>query len=693
MVVQFIKFCCAVLFLVLSSCNTDPSSPDTDRGTIAINDSISRWIRTGNDPILSSVTRLKLINKAAEAVQNVSNDSLKTIYLSGLSFGYFRLNDSLNFRKANKSILSIAATIPDSNALAEANWDLAVFFNTRNIMDSAYYHFGKAQELFKATGNSAFSGQLLYNMAVVQNDIKDYTGAEITAILAIEVLKPLKETDQALYSCYSTLGVVAKNLKEYDKAIEYHQRALGYLQNSAYKAQLVPSTLNNLGVVYLEKEEYDEAEIYFQKVLDIDSLYTNNTQLYAKATNNLGLCRLKSNPDSDPSGLFERAIKIQDSIRDLSEISRSLHSLAEYHLSNMDTVTALAKAGLAKDYAAMSNNNARLLETLQFLARLDKNKAQTYIHEYINLDDSLQQEERQIRNKFARIRFETDEFIAQNELLARQRQLWIGIAAGLLLLAVSAFVIINQRVQNQKLRYRQQQQEANQEIFNLMLSQKQKIEEGKQAEQKRISEELHDGVLGEMNGIRMVLLGLNRKTDDEAISVRSQAIEKLQVIQEEIRTISHELSDAAYQKFHNFMHSIQDIIKTIEASSDAHLVMDYDQHTDWDHLNADVKINLYRIVQECLMNCIKHARAKNISINFEASDEEIFITLADDGTGFDTTKSKKGIGHKNISSRIDKLNGSWNIDSRIGKGTQVFIRIPYKIVPGNAQVEEAINVF
>ncbi len=693
MVFQFLKICCAILFLVLASCNADPASPGNTTGNIDNNDSIDRWIRTGNDPLLSSVTRLKLINKAADAVRNVSNDSLKTIYLSGLSFGYFRLNDSLNFRKVNKSILSVAAKIADSNALAEANWDLAVFFNTRNVMDSAYYHFGKAQEIFKAMGNSSFSGQLLYNMAVVQNDIKDYTGAEITAIMAIEVLKPLKETDQALYSCYSTLGVVAKNLKEYDKAIEYHQRALGYLQNSAYKAQLVPSTLNNLGVVYLEQGEFDEAEIYFQKVLDIDSLYSFNTQLYAKAINNLGLCRLKSDSKSDPSVLFERAIKIQDSIQDVSEISRSLHSLAEYHLSNMDTVAALSKAGLAKDYASRSNNNARLLETLHFLARLDKENAQTYIHDYINLDDSLQQEERQIRNKFARIRFETDEFIEQNELLARQRQLWIGIAAGLLLLAISVFVIVNQRVQNQKLRYRQQQQEANQEIFNLMLSQKQKIEEGKQSEQKRISEELHDGVLGEMNGIRMVLLALNRKTDDEALSVRAQAIEKLQIIQEEIRTISHELSDSAYQKFHNFMHSIQDIIKTIEASSDAHLLMDYDQYTDWDHLNADVKINLYRIVQECLMNCIKHAQAKNISINFEASDDEIYITLIDDGTGFDTSKAKKGIGHKNISSRIKKLNGSWNIESQIGEGTQVFIRIPYKIIPGNAQVEEAITVF
>jgi signal transduction histidine kinase len=255
--------------------------------------------------------------------------------------------------------------------------------------------------------------------------------------------------------------------------------------------------------------------------------------------------------------------------------------------------------------------------------------------------------------------------------------MWIGIAASVLLLALALFIIINQRVQNQKLRFRQQQQESNQEIFNLMLAQKQKVEEGKQSVQRRISEELHDGVLGQMNGIRMVLLGLNKKTEDDAVDMRSKAIEKLQTVQEEIRTISHQLSDAAYQKFHNFMHSIDDLIKSVEITADAAITYHYEEHIDWDELSADIQINVYRIVQECLMNCIKHAQANNISLAFDGSGNELLITLTDDGKGFDTSKGKKGIGHKNISSRVMKVNGSWAINSTIGKGTQIIIRIPY----------------
>jgi signal transduction histidine kinase len=310
------------------------------------------------------------------------------------------------------------------------------------------------------------------------------------------------------------------------------------------------------------------------------------------------------------------------------------------------------------------------------MTKIDPENASIYSQQHFNLSDSLLLAERQIRDKFARIRFETDEVEAENLILARQRQMWIGIAAGLFLLALAIFIIITQRIKNQQLRFQQQQQEANNEIFNLMLSQNQKIEEGKKSEQKRISEELHDGVLGEMNGARMILMGLNKKSDEDAVAMRSSAIAKLQEVQEEIRTISHELSDAAYQKFHNFIISIQELLSSVGESAALKYNFTYNEEVDWDNLTADIKINLYRIVQESLMNCVKYARAETISLSFDTEGAMLLIHIKDDGRGFDPKKVKKGIGHKNISSRVKKLNGNWSVKSKIGEGTTVAIEIP-----------------
>jgi signal transduction histidine kinase len=423
--------------------------------------------------------------------------------------------------------------------------------------------------------------------------------------------------------------------------------------------------------------QYPKALEFFEKATSDKTLIETDPRLYGRALINRTYCRHKVGSDADLEQYFRQGVCILDSIGDWQGMAKGYYNGAEYFRDRNDTAQALSHAHKAMKYALESKNNKRLLETMELLVSLDPRNASEYTRAYIKLDDSLQMEERAIRDKFARIRFETNEFIAQNELLARQRQLWIGIAGGVFLLGLSFLIIIIQRIRNQKLRFQQQQQESNQEIFNLMLSQNQKIEEGKQSEQRRISEELHDGVLGEMNGIRMVLLGLNKKADEAAVNLRAQAITKLQQVQEEIRTISHELSDASYRKLHNFVVSLQELLKTMaDAAGIAH-EMTYDEDIDWDTMSAEMKINLYRIVQESLQNCVKHAQAGNISLNLHGNSKNIVITISDDGRGFSPQGGKKGIGHKNISSRIKKLNGVWEISSQPGKGTTVTIKVPY----------------
>ena len=71
------------------------------------------------------------------------------------------------------------------------------------------------------------SGRMLLNMAIMQSDVKDFTGSEITTIRAISKLKPLKKYQQ-LYRCYNNLAISFNNLEEYDKAIENHKIALEY---------------------------------------------------------------------------------------------------------------------------------------------------------------------------------------------------------------------------------------------------------------------------------------------------------------------------------------------------------------------------------------------------------------------------------------------------------------------------------
>ena len=97
------------------------------------------------------------------------------------------------------------------------------------------------------------------------------------------------------------------------------------------------------------------------------------------------------------------------------------------------------------------------------------------------------------------------------------------------------------------------------------------------------------------------------------------------------------------------------------------------------------ELAIYRAVQECLNNIIKHSQAEHFNVQLIQSDERIRVIISDDGVGFDADqKSKKhsipaksGFGLLNISERISSLKGTFKIDSN-SSGTVVIIEIPIK---------------
>ena len=80
-----------------------------------------------------------------------------------------------------------------------------------------------------------------------------------------------------------------------------------------------------------------------------------------------------------------------------------------------------------------------------------------------------------------------------------------------------------------------------------------------------------------------------------------------------------------------------------------------------------------------MQNIYKHAEASLIKISFQLKNDVICLSISDDGKGFVINKSKKGIGLKNIHSRVDEVGGIVSYDSVIDKGTTITIDIPYTI--------------
>jgi PAS domain S-box-containing protein len=101
-------------------------------------------------------------------------------------------------------------------------------------------------------------------------------------------------------------------------------------------------------------------------------------------------------------------------------------------------------------------------------------------------------------------------------------------------------------------------------------------------------------------------------------------------------------------------------------------------------LDFDTAINLYRLIQEGLNNIKKHARADNVIIRLVASSPNIIVRIEDDGRGFDVDHrlakalAEKRMGLSNMEERVNLLEGKMDIKSQIGRGTRIFIEIPWQ---------------
>jgi len=677
-------FSILVLIIFCASCAKTKPSSKTTTITKLENDSISIWSAKSQKLTTTKEEKLKLQLKAYDIAENSSNDSLKASYFSTLSFNQNFITDSSLFRKINKRAITINEKIQDSSALGMAYWDMGYFLQGKVVKDSAFYYYSEALNIFENLKDHNLTGGLYLQMAGIQMKIKDYSGSEANTIKAIENFK-IENNNKKLFNSYNLLGIVLGDLEEYDKSLTYYNEALYYLRKTEDKLFGEEQLINNIGVIYRNTKKYDKAIENFESVINANKIFIKNPNLYSKALSNLATTKLYNEDTLGIHNLLIEAIDIKHQEKELGSLASSYYGLAEYNLYAKDTLNALANAKKAIKFSIESNNNERLLKTWSFLAGIDNANATEYFQKFTTLNDSLQKEERKQQNKFARIRFETDEFIAENielesekEVLSKQKQMWIGIATGFFLLGLSIYIIINQRAKNQKLRFDQQQQANNQEIFNLMLMQKQKVDEVKRLEQKRISEELHDGVLGKMLGARMILTGLNKRATDEAIQEKSKALGSLQEIENEIRSISHELSHSAYQKINNFTDSIETLLsnnKNVGLKTFFH----FNEDENWDSLAGDIKINVYRIIQETFQNAIKHANCSYFEVTFHRDDEKFNVIMSDNGIGFNLNKGKKGIGIRNITSRMDKLNGSFHIDTTEGQGTTISLNIPIQI--------------
>lgn len=664
-----------LLFLFWACTKKNAANPTT-----AISeDSLSVYLTKASDYNLTEKQRAEYTQKAYITVINQPNDSIGRVNLFKVANRYYNLNDWKGYKETVTLTLEKSEISKDTAKIAKAYTYLGDYYQTQGVPDSAFSYYFKAEKMFNTLKDNYNLARTRLNKANLQFNQSDFSGSEISAIKALSVLREEKKSE-LFYEILNLLGIIYNELGEFDKAIEYQNKALASIDaNTPVEFQARATSLNNIGLLYQNENKHKEAIPYFQLGLaQKKELMVYKPDVYAMMLDNLGYSRLKLNQSLGLPGLFYQALKLRDSLQLSTAVIVSKMHLSEYYGSRKDTARSIRYSKEALKDAQTSNNLRNALMPLKRLSLIDPKREAAYSKLYIHINDSLQKADRNVAEKFSRIEYETDEIKILNEDLEVKNRNLVYIAGSIFILGLFLYIIRVQKSKTRELQFKREQQKVNEEIYSLMISQQSNVESMRIIEKKRVAQELHDGVLGRMFGVRMNLDSLNKLHDKDAMQERINYLSELKSIEQDIREISHDLNREKSELINNFVAIVDNLLEEQKKTFTSKLVSNIDLGIKWELVKNTVKINLYRIVQESLQNINKYAFANNIRLEFKKEGPDLFLTITDDGIGFNVNRAKKGIGLQNMLSRTNECEGTFEIKSIKGEGTIITVTVPFE---------------
>jgi len=197
---------------------------------------------------------------------------------------------------------------------------------------------------------------------------------------------------------------------------------------------------------------------------------------------------------------------------------------------------------------------------------------------------------------------------------------------------------------------------------------------GQEEERGRLAKDLHDGLGGMLSGVKLSLGAMkgNLILSEDSARLFSRALDQLDNSISEMRRVAHNMMPEALVKL-GLQQAVQDYCDGL--SETQQLKINSQFHGLDKRLDAAAEVVIYRVVQELLNNVVKHAEATEALVQVMRHENNLNITIEDNGKGFDTSKMEeaRGAGLRNVQSRVDYLKGQMDIQSAPGKGTSVHI--------------------
>ena len=557
----------------------------------------------------------------------------------------FKLSNAIAFKDFDEC-LSIAAT---GAALAQKVKDQPFFSEFQKTIGIAYYFKG------------------------------NFDSAAVYYYRALAVLNKINEPEKKA-AVLNELGKLYRKTRDLDRALQMYNEAYALYERVGNNDGMA-TILNESGVVFEYKEDYKEAINRYKSSLAIREKM-NDINGKAYSLNFIGGVYTLQKNFGEAEKYLLQSLELRRQLKDTFAIAFNIADLGYMYNEQGRLDKAEEQYDLSNTIAAKMKFPDLLLENYKVLSDIAEKKGDAhlsldYYKRHVALKDSLFSGEKlkQIEELNAKYQAEKKEqqLILQDTEITKKNYLLLGLGVAVALLVLWGIAFFRKRRIQQELGLQatimKQQDIATKAIIT-----------AEENERKRIAADLHDGVGQMMSAAKMNLSAFESDIVFKDESQKAAYERVLSLVDEscrEIRSVSHQMMPNALLKS-GLANAVREFIDKID-----NRIIRINLHAEGlqERLDSNVETIMYRVIQECVNNVIKHSGANELDISLIRDKDGIAVTIEDNGKGFDTTDKQKfdGIGLKNIISRVNFLKGEVDFDSRPGEGTLVAIHIPITV--------------
>lgn len=516
-------------------------------------------------------------------------------------------------------------------------------YRDKGRRDSAFLYFNKARDRYLQKKDSVGAGVCLTNMALISTDSGDRFGGQE---LSLDALSYFDETNPVhhvyLLSNYNNLGIATYSLHQYSKAIEFYNKSLQFITDSAY-SRIVK---NNIGNALRKAGEFDKAIATYESILEKEK----DTINHARILSNYAYVKWVSNRNYNPEPELREALGKRIKAGDVWGQNSSYSQLSDYYLTKLPDSARLYSLKMHQTAGTLNSADDQL-EALQKLIPLSRpEEAKGYFKRYRFLQDSLQTARNTAKNQFALIRYETEKHKADNLLLQQkntERNVWLITLAFFIVIGTAAGILWYKR------RKRQLDLDAENAVRESQL---------------KTSKKVHDVVA---NGLYRLMSEMENEPDID----RSRILDDMEDLYERSRDISYD-KVAIGINGNEFHSSVSSLLMSF-STPDTRVVIVGNTGELWKALNQEDKNDLYYVLQELMVNMTKHSKADSAAIRFERIGDEIKVNYTDNGVGLPQEQVFKN-GLTNTGNRIRSMGGSITFGEGTTGGLNVQIQLPVR---------------